>query len=211
MKLYLSSIGIPTPDDLAKLLGVPSLSGIPAALIPNAKDALDAPEREAIVTGFVDYMKERGLRANVVDLRGYSDPALLKETLKKYRLIWLMGGNTFVLRYELARSGFDAIIQDLLNNGVVYGGYSAGALVAGTSIAGIEAADDPSEAKELITTGMNLVPYVVMPHVDNEEFAEVMPVVRKLYATMIELKDFQAVIFDGDQHHIAEDKDYIAD
>lgn len=49
------------------------------------------------------------------------------------------------------------------------------ALVAGTSIAGIESAD-------------------------------VMPTVKSLHKSMIELKDSQAVIFDGDKHWIIEAK-----
>jgi len=203
MKLYLSSIQIPTPDDLAALLGRP-LSQTRLALIPNAKDYFIPRARDFTVSDRVTSLRQLGLQVDVVDLRDYDDGAQLKAKLTGYDLVWAMGGNTFMLRYEMRRSGFDTIIKDLLDRGIVYGGDSAGALVAGTSIAGVEAADEPAFAAEVITDGMHLVPFVIMPHVDNPEFAEVLPVVRGRHDNMIELKDSQAVIFDGDQQRIVE-------
>ncbi len=96
-------------------------------------------------------------------------------------MIWVMGGNTYCLRYEAQRSGLEAVIRDLLENGMVYGGDSAGALLAGTSIAGIESADNPA-------------------------FAEAAKTVHSLHPdqNIIELTDAQAVVFDGDSYHITE-------
>jgi dipeptidase E len=206
MKLYLSSIRIPVPDELATLLGKP-LAGASVALIANANDYYTKRPRDLKVNSLVDYMQQLGLQVELVDLRDYDDAQTLKHTLAGYDLIWAMGGNTFMLRYEMHRSGFDQVIRELLESRIVYGGDSAGALVVGTSIAGIESADDPAFAEEVINDGIGLVPFVVMPHVDNPEFADVMPVVKKMHKDMIELKDSQAVIFDGDKHWIAEAKE----
>jgi len=203
MKLYLSSIRIPAPDDLAKLLGKP-LSGTSVALIPNAKDFYSKRPRDFVVGDLVSYMEQLGLKVDIVDLRDYDDAETLKEKLIGYDLMWAMGGNTYMLRYEMQRSGFDGIIRDLLDAGVVYGGDSAGALVAGPSIAGVELADEPAFAESVIKDGMGLVPFVVMPHIDNPEFAEIMPIVRGLHKNMIELKDSQVVIFDGDKHWVVD-------
>lgn len=203
MKLYLSSIRIPAPEDLSKLLDKP-LSNVSVALIPNAKDYYTKRPRDFVVNDLVDYMQLLGLKVDVVDLRDYSNAENLKSKLANYNLVWAMGGNTYMLRYEMRRSGFDRIIKDLLDNGVVYGGDSAGALVAGSSIAGVELADEPAFAEEVIKDGMNLVSFVIMPHVDNPEFADVMPIVKEQHKNMIELKDSQAVIFDGDKHWIIE-------
>ena len=56
--------------------------------------------------------------------------------------------------------------------------------------------------------GLNLVPVVILPHVDNPEFAMVLPVFRQRHQDkeIIELKDSQAVIFDGDTRRIVETK-----
>jgi len=50
---------------------------------------------------------------DVIDLREYDDPDVLKARLASYDLIWAMGGNTYMLRYEMHRSGFEKIVVDL--------------------------------------------------------------------------------------------------
>jgi dipeptidase E len=206
MKLYLSSIGIPTPEDLVSLLGKP-LDHASAVLIPNAKDYYSERAWNVKVNGAATYMKDLGFKVTIADLRLYIDAATLKEDLQGHDLIWGLGGNTFVLRYEMRRSGFDKIIVDLLKQGVVYGGESAGALVAGLSIAGIESADNPAFTAEVITEGLGFVPYVVLPHTDNPEFGDVIPTVRDLQEgkrDIIGLKDNQAIIFEDSKHEIVQ-------
>jgi dipeptidase E len=206
MKLYLSSIRIPVPEELSQLVGRP-LAGMSVVLITNAKDYYAQRPKDFTVNELLKYMQELGLKVDVIDLRDYNDTEALRSKLASYDLIWAMGGNTFMLRYEMKRSGFDQVIRELLNEGVVYGGDSAGALVAGSSISGIESADEPAFAEEIIKDGMNLVPFVVMPHIDNPEFADVMSIVKKLHKNMIGLKDSQAVVFDSDKHWIVEAKE----
>ena len=204
MKLYLSSKSIPSPDDLAVLIGKP-IDAISVALIPNSKDFFAEHARNYLVNDFVTYMKQLGLSVEVVDLRNYSDDNTLKQKLASYDLIWAMGGNTFNLRYEMRRSGFERIIRELLDKGVVYGGDSAGALVAGISITGIESADKPQFAKEVINEGLNLVPFFFLPHVDSPGYAHVIPIFKGLHQgndNIIELKDSQAFIFDDGSHRI---------
>lgn len=208
MKLYLSSYRIPTPDDLAQLLGKP-LDKVSVALIPNAKDYYIERARAFKVNDLVTYMQQLGLNVEVVDLRDYNDADVLKEKLTGHDLIWAMGGNTYMLRYQMRRSGFEGIIKNLLEGGVVYGGDSAGALVAGASIAGVESADEPEFAEEIIEDGLALVPFAILPHVDNPEFTDVLPIFRDMHQgkhQVIELKDSQAVIFDGEDHHVVEGK-----
>lgn len=207
MKLYLSSIRIPAPQEFKALVGKP-FSETTLALIPNANDFLTGQAREDKVSSWADYFRSLGFTVDIVDLRNFDDTSKLKAKLQNYDVIWAMGGNTFCLRYEMQRSGFEAIIVDLLNAGIVYGGDSAGALVAGEVIGGIgvELADEPESAKEVINEGLGLVPYVVMPHVDNPEFTEVLGVFRNVPSreNHIELKDSQAVIFDGDSRRVLE-------
>lgn len=203
MKLYLSSFRIPVPEELSKLIGKP-LDGSSVALITNAKDFYSTRARDFKTGELITYLKALGMKVTTVDLREYHDTGKLKQTLGTCDLIWAMGGNTYMLRYEMRRSGFDTIIRDLLDTGVVYGGDSAGALVMGPSIAGVELADEPAFAEEVIKEGLGLVPFVILPHVDNPDFANVLPVMRNLHANMIELTDSQAVIFNDDTHRIVQ-------
>jgi dipeptidase E len=204
MKLYLSSIEIPTPDDLAQLVGK-SLSDISVAIIPNAQDYYSERARAYKNKVFAETLEKLGLKAETVDLRDYDDADKLKSKLTDFDLIWARGGNTFCLRYEMRRSGFDAIIKDLLENGVVYGGDSAGAFVAGLAINGIESADIPDFSEEVINEGLSLIPFIVLPLVDNPEFADAAEEVQKVHGSLeiIELKDNQAVIFD-EGHRVVE-------
>lgn len=204
MKLYLSSIDIPTPNDLAELLGKP-LIGASIAVLPNAQDYYSERARTYKNNECAEKLKALGLKVETIDLRNYDDAAELKQKLQAFDLVWARGGNTFCLRYEMRRSGFDKIIKGLLQAGTVYGGDSAGALVAGISISGIESADTPEFAIEVIKEGLGLVPFVVLPHTDNLEFEEAAQMVRNINKdknSVIELKDNQAVVFDGESHRI---------
>ena len=201
MKLYLSSYRIPNTAELEKLLGKP-LQKTSAALIPNAKDYYSERARTFKIGELVTFMQQLGLTVEIVDLRQYADPQALREKLAGFDLIWAMGGNTFILRDEMRRSGFERIIVDLLKAGTVYGGDSAGALVAGSSINGIELADEPGFAEAVINEGLHLVPFVILPHIDNPQYMHIPPVFRDTHKDepIIELKDSQAVIFNGEEH-----------
>lgn len=203
MKLYLSSFRIPTPKDLELLVGK-SLDNISVAVITNAKDYYAERARDYKVGQYVEYLTNLGLQVSLVDLREYNEPDNLFETLSKHDLVWLMGGNTYNLRYELMRSGFDNIVVKLLDTGMVLGGDSAGALVVGPVINGVELADIPEFAEEYITTGLGLIPYAILPHVDNPEFANIMPVFKDLHKDLkiIELKDSQAAVFNNSGYKI---------
>lgn len=196
MKLYLSSYRIPDPGELEKLLGKP-LAETRVALIPNAKDYYVERARNFKIADMTQYMGRLGLQVDTIDLRQFDDTEMLKSKLTPYDLIWAMGGNTYMLRYEMRRSGFDKIAHGLLEQGIIYGGDSAGALVAGQSIAGVEAADEPEFAEEIIKDGLGLIPHVILPHVDNPEFTGVLPTFRTLHQDkqIIELTDSQVAIF----------------
>lgn len=204
MKLYLSSYRMPAPEAFADLVGKP-LGQISMALIPNAKDYYADLAKTYKVNDLLKYFENLGISVTVVDLQGYQEASVLEAKLQKYDVVWAMGGNTFCLRYQMKRSGFEQIIKKLLTNGVVYAGDSAGALVAGTSIKGIESADIPEFAEEVIEAGLKLVPYVVLPHVDNAEFVDAVNDVRELQQAtghLIELTDSQAAVFDGEEFEV---------
>jgi len=84
--------------------------------------------------------------------------------------VWVRGGNTFVLRAQLARSGGDAVLGALIRNGrLAYAGYSAGACVMSPSLIGIDSADDPDEVAptcgvEPRWDGLGFVDFSIVPH-----------------------------------------------
>jgi dipeptidase E len=171
MRMYLSSFRV--GDRVAEL---PSLvgGGHHAAIIGNALDGEDRDRRRAGVELESAALAEAGLTSEEIDLRDYFDDSLEVEArLRNLDLLWLRGGNVFMLRYALHRARADRAIQRLLvRDEVAYGGYSAGACVLGPTIRGFERTDDPSIVERVygqppIWVGLGVVPYVVVPHVDS--------------------------------------------
>ena len=180
MKLYLSSYRIPAPDELAAMLPK-SFTECRTAIIPNAQDyQLPNIRAQKLDDLYIDLSKF-GIKADIIDLREFDDSELVKKTLETYDFIWIAGGNTFVLRYEMRRSGFDQIVKELLQGEIVYGGESAGAIVAGVTLKGFEVGDDPYLADELIWDGLHLVDKIIAPHMDNPDFVEYSNHIKKVY------------------------------
>jgi dipeptidase E len=173
------------------------------AVVNNAKDHEEPDVYEEKIQEAREFFDQIGLKFDVIDLRAFDGPEKLEEKLKDYDLIWGNGGNTFMLLYEMKRSGFDKVIRKLLEKGVVYGGESAGAIVAGASLRGIEFADDPEFAKEVHWDGMKLIDQSILPHADTPVplYVERLPEFLKQYADnpddLIVLNDNEAFIVDG--------------
>jgi len=203
MKLYLSSYRIPVPEAFNALLpAAPKKTKF--ALIPNAKDYYAPRAWSFKVQDFLEYAKDLGFKPHVFDLRFHS-PKTVKAKLEKFDCVWAMGGNTFCLRHEMQRSGFDKVIQELVEDGLVFGGDSAGALVAGPSLKGVDLADEPEFADEVITDGLSIIPTVVIPHADNQEFQETVReivAIHQEYPYKVILNDNQAFVVDGEATQI---------
>lgn len=99
--------------------------------------------------------------------------AQVKVMLAETDFVFISGGNTFYLLQEMRKSGFDKLIRPFLENGGIYGGSSAGSVVAGPDISLFAALDDPSLAPELKDyQGLNLVDLVLFVHWGSEHFQE---------------------------------------
>jgi dipeptidase E len=167
VRLYLSSFRIgDQPDRLLELLG----SGRRAAVIANAIDDQDAATRQEGVERELGALEELGLEPRELDLREHFS---LPPDLSEYDLVWLRGGNVFLLRYALAASGADAALVQLLHDdALVYGGYSAGPCVLAPSLRGLELVDEPEAVQathgaEPVWDGLGVLDYAIVPHVDS--------------------------------------------
>jgi dipeptidase E len=112
-----------------------------------------------------------------------------------------MGGNTFHLNYYAQKSGFGDVIKNLLLEGLVYGGESAGAILVGSTLHGIEYLDDPKLAPEILWNGIGLLDYGLIPHWGWEKYGEYISKARnemEKHGTVITLDNDKAlVIIDG--------------
>lgn len=206
MKFYLSSYQVPTPNDLFALVDKPGK--VPrVACITNAKDYYAPRARAFKVTKVSEYLKTLGLLVEEIDLRTYTHARQLSDDLRQYDLLWVTGGNTFCLRDAMHRSGFDTVIADVLESGVVYGGESAGAVITGPTIRDIALADEPAFAEEVINDGLGLIPYFILPHVGSGGFNGALEAIAERHVgdeTMIQLRDSQALIVDDSIARVVE-------
>jgi len=85
----------------------------------------------------------------------------------------LTGGNAFLLRRAMRQSGFDRIAPDLIRAGkLIYGGWSAGAVVAGPNLKGIELMDAPDQVaagydSAVVWDGLGLIGFHLIPHYES--------------------------------------------
>ncbi len=145
-------------------------------VIAAAADAWPPTARASAVVSDVMPLTRLGFAPEEVDLRdyiesdGHANANALEERLTEFDMLWVRGGNTFVLRAQMARSGADHVIRKLLrNDSLVYAGYSAGACVMAPTLHGLDSCDDPTEV--VATCGMNplwdglgVVSFAIVPH-----------------------------------------------
>jgi dipeptidase E len=208
MRLYLSSFRIGDhPEELVRLAG----AGARVAVIANAVDGMPAAERPGAVLPEIVALSALGFHPEEVDLREHVGKGdLLRRELDAYDVLWLRGGNIFVLRHALRLSGADDLIVDGLGrDAFVYAGYSAGPCVLAPSLRGLERCDDPTEVTRLygaepVWDGLGVLDHAVVPHVRSPEHHEsaVLDIVAERYRTdgvpHVALRDGQALVVDGD-------------
>nr|WP_250770244.1 Type 1 glutamine amidotransferase-like domain-containing protein [Rhodococcus sp. MSC1_016] len=221
MRLFLSSYRFGAdPAPLMSLVGKPGRVGVIAA----AADAWPPSARASAVVSDVAPLRRLGFSPEEVDLRDYigtqnGGTSGLRDRLAGFGMLWVRGGNTFVLRAQMARSGADDVLRDLLrNDSLVYAGYSAGACVMTPTLRGLDSSDDPSEVfgtcgMQPIWEGLGVVPFAIVPHhppatpsggeetVPLEDAAAVRRTVAALRVAGIEyrtLTDEQVIVVDGE-------------
>jgi dipeptidase E len=201
VRLYLSSFRIGScPERLIEL----ARGGRRAAVIANAMDAVAADVRRQAVELEVMALSGLGFSVDEVDLRhGLED-------LAGFDVLWLRGGNAFVLRAALARSGADDVVRRLLReDGVVYAGYSAGPCVLAPSLRGLESVDEPEAVSATygvppVWDGLAVLDHAIVPHVDSPDHPEspaCTSLAERYRAQGVphrSLRDGQVLVVDGD-------------
>ncbi len=175
MKLYLSSYKLGSETETLKKWLASTQKRV--GYISNA---LDLYENDA--EWFIPFTQEDkaelenlDLKVENLDLRNYfGKKEELRTKLNKLDMLWVSGGNTFILRQAMRLSGFDELIEELKSRSdFVYGGYSAGCCVLSPSLKGLQIVDDPSkhpyqDFKEVIWEGLGLIDYAFLPHYDSD-------------------------------------------
>ena len=140
-----------------------------------------------------EMLKKEGYNFEELDIEGKNENEL-RELLKDKNAVHVEGGNTFYLLKAVRESGFDKVIKELIEKGVVYIGSSAGSYITCPTIE-VSTWKKPGEEKDRFgvtdLTAMNLVPFLIKAHYepDQEEL----------------LKDGQAILVEDDNYKLVGD------
>ena len=199
-RLFLASVFAESADKFVDTFS-DSLEKTTVAFIPTAADPYEDK-------WFVDVdrkaLKERGYLVQEVDLKK-KGMGNLREEMGNASIIFVCGGNTFYLLEKARESGFDEVVKELVEKGVIYIGSSAGSVLVGPDIEPVAWMDDPSKAKLDSTKGLGLVDFVALPHFGNKKYISKYEEIVKKYSykyDLIKLTDKQAVIVEGEDRKI---------
>lgn len=204
MKFYLSSYKLGNEiDKLKELIPINKKT----AFISNALDfSNDLDRRKKSEQSDIDELSAVGFYVELVDLRDYFDHQdELEKKLREFGVIWVRGGNVFVLREAMKRSGFDVVLKHLVQKDeLLYGGYSAGVCVLAPTLRGIDLVDDSNvkpygDDSETIFEGLNIIDYSIVPHYqsnhpESEKMEMVVDYMRKNEIPFKTLKDGEVIV-----------------
>lgn len=174
-----------------------------ALVVMNALDEFD--ERLLSWDREARDLADLGYSCEELDLRDYwgADAAALCTTLSRADLIWVVGGNAFVL----TRAATEARLADALagNQQLTYAGHSAGACLASIALRGIELMDDPHASArgywpDMPMTMLRLIGNRLIPHAGTPSARIAAASLAAQGLTFTELRDGEDCLFEITQH-----------
>lgn len=190
MKLLLTSAGMNVKDELIKILpkfaNKIKLAHIITASKPEKnKSYVDKDKQQMIKLGF---------DVEDIDIEGKNENEL-RNLLKNKDIIYVQGGNTFYLLKFVKTSGFDKVVRDLINKGIIYVGASAGSYITCPTI---EQANWKGIDKNIVgltdLTGLNLIPFIIFAHFKEKYKSIVEKGSKTTNLPVIAINDNQAVL-----------------
>jgi len=169
--IILTSAGFKTPELQREFLK--ALPKPPASLkLAYVTTASKVEENKDFVERDRKILIELGFQMEEIDIEG-KDYEELKILLKNKDIIFVQGGNTFYLLKHVRSSGFEREVKELLEQGVIYVGVSAGSYVACPTI---DMATWKHQDRERYgvtdLNAMNLVPFLLSVHYNREKYRE---------------------------------------
>lgn len=159
--LLLTSGGLEVEKEILKILpkkpGETKIAHIITATSPFKKAPWMIKEKQR--------MNELGFQVKDIDVTGKNE-SQLKSLLKDDDVIYVQGGDPFYLLKQVKLSGFDKVVKDLVKQGKIYIGVSAGSYIACPTIemALWKKPRRPRYGLSKKEAAMNLVPFLVSVH-----------------------------------------------
>lgn len=208
MRLFLSSQDLGRYPHIARELAGPNNK---AAYVKNAQDHLPPEVRNFSTPDKKAMFEAAGFEFEEIDLRDYfSNQEDLRSKLSGFGSFWAAGGNAFILRRAFEQSGLSKLLPEMLKNDeILYGGWSAGAMVMAPDLKGVDwdAGDRPKIVPAgydagVIWEGLAQVPFYIVPHIGNKKFGDRPQGMASYYESKnlshYDLSDGQVLIVNGD-------------
>ena len=196
MKLFLTSYLAGTKELVQNFLTKNNVREI--LFIPTAANV---EEYRGYVDEGIAALKENGYDVTVLDV-ATAPHSKSVQAIKNSGCLCISGGNTFYLLQELKRNGLLDLIKQRAQDGMLYIGESAGAIIACPDISYNQIMDDKAVATEFTNySGMGLVDYYVLPHNGEFPFVETTAQTIKVYGekiNLVPLNNSQAVVVENE-------------
>lgn len=131
---------------------------------------------------------------------------VVREKLAQASCLYISGGNTFYLLQELKRKNLLPLIHERINQGMVYVGESAGAIIASNDISYSQIMDDKSLTSDLTDyAALGLVDFSVLPHWGESPFEEITEQTAAVYEgqlQLLKLTNQQAVLVNDNKYTV---------
>ncbi len=197
MRLFLASRfhNPKTREKLSQYIG--GFKGKKIAYIPTAANGEDGwGNWKTKEDGSWKLINTLGAQVRPIVLEEYRDDSVIKE-LEDKDIIWFAGGMPGYLMYWIRRCKIDLHIKELLEDGAIYFGGSAGAMIAGKTlqVSAWGFVDGERGAEDI--KPMNLVDFDIFPHFQDEFLPKIKEKYKgdKLYL----LKDGEEIIVEDDK------------
>ena len=146
-------------------------------------------------------MNELNFSYTEVDIVGKSDEEL-KKALSASDILYVEGGNTFYLLKAVRDTGFEKIVKEAIENGLVYWGVSAGSYIACPSIIIATWSDRFDRFGVTDWTAMNLVPFLIKAHYTPDMLEALKEKSKGLQLPLHVLNDEQAILVKDEEVHL---------
>lgn len=132
----------------------------------------------------------------------------IKDFFKDKNVIHIEGGNTFYLLKVIRKIGFNEILEELLTDGMVYIGTSAGSYIMCPTIE-VSDWDQTGKMRFNVTdfTALNYVPFLLKVHYKDEQKEKVKEKMKTLKYPLRILKDGQGILVENGKYTFMGDEE----
>ena len=189
--LLLTSAGMRMQNEILKLLPRPPAETNLAHIITASNEVNPHPWRD----NDKKEMIKLGIQVEDIDIKGKTESEL-RLILKDKDVIYVQGGSPYYLLKYVKESGFDKVVGDLINKGVLYIGASAGSYITCPTIEQALWKKPRRNRHGLIDKepAMGLIPFLIVAHYEPKFKKDVETGITKTKYPVRVLTDDQAIL-----------------